>query len=225
MQPVGCAYSTTRHDRPYHRKATLVYIILMGAQGSGKGTQAALLAPRCKLVKIATGDLFRAAIKDETPLGQQVKAILDRGDLVPDEITNAIVQERITAINAEIAGATETEGALFDGYPRNRSQAETLDGILAGVGENLTLVVQIDVPHEVLIDRLSSRAQTEQREDDTPETIARRLEVYAEQTAPLLDYYDQRGLLARVDGSQDIETVHEAIVREVEARATLARVT
>ena len=217
----------------------------MGAQGSGKGTQAARIGPRLNLVKVATGDLFRAAIAARSELGRQVQAILESGNLVPDELTNAIVRVRLQQIAAEKAKG-EVAGALFDGYPRTEAQARALDEILAELGESLTAVVELVVPREVLIERLAGRRVCEscgavyhvsadpprvegvcdrcggtlvQREDDTPEAIARRLALYDQMTAPLLSYYEERGLLARVDGNEDIETVERAILDAIAAHA------
>ncbi|MBA2276461.1 MAG: nucleoside monophosphate kinase, partial [Chloroflexia bacterium] len=132
-------------------------IILMGAQGSGKGTQAAVLGPRLNLVKIATGDLFRAAIADESELGKQVKTILDRGDLVPDGLTNAIVEARLDAIGRARERGDAIDGALFDGYPRTAAQAQELDALLAARGDAITVVIEIVVPRAVLVERLSGR--------------------------------------------------------------------
>ena len=216
-------------------------IILMGAQGSGKGTQAAVIGPRLGLEKVATGDLFRAAIADETELGIQVKSILERGDLVPDELTNAIVEERLEDI-ARRKKAGELNGALFDGFPRTSGQAEVLDEILARQNDPIHAVIEIQVPREKLITRLAGRrvcpvcgtvyhleadppriqgvcdrdgATLIQRDDDTPEAIRRRLEIYDEQTAPVLSYYEQRGVLKRVNGNQGIHDVTDAILRAI----------
>lgn len=213
-------------------------VILMGAQGSGKGTQAAAIAPRLKLARIAPGDLFRAAIADGTELGAQVQSILERGDLVPDELTNAIVRARIQEVARQKA-AGELSGALFDGFPRTAGQAEALDDILAEQDDRVDAVIEIQVEREDLIARLSGRrvcpvcnavyhlvadpprvqgqcdndgATLIQRDDDTPEAIRRRLEIYDEQTAPLLSHYEATGALRRVDGNQPIEAVTEAIL-------------
>lgn len=216
-------------------------IILMGAQGSGKGTQAAVIGPRLGLEKVATGDLFRAAIADESELGVQVKSILERGDLVTDELTNAIVEERLEDI-ARRKQAGELNGALFDGFPRTSGQAEALDEILARQDDSIDAVIEIQVPREELITRLAGRrvcpvcgavyhleadpprnqgvcdrdgATLIQRDDDTPEAIRRRLEIYDEQTAPVLSYYEQRGVLKRVNGNQGIHDVTDAILRAI----------
>lgn len=226
-----------------------MYVILMGAQGSGKGTQAALIGPKLNLVKVATGDLFRAAIAAKSELGLQVQSILEAGDLVPDELTNAIVKVRLSQIAASKAQDEGIAGALFDGFPRTDAQARALDEILAGQGESLTAVVEIVVPRDNLIERLSGRRTCEscgavyhvvadppkvdgicdkcggklvQREDDTPQAIARRLALYDELTAPLLSYYREKGVLEQVDGDQDIQQVEQAILDAIQQRATAA---
>lgn len=222
----------------------------MGAQGSGKGTQAALLGPKLGLVKVATGDLFRAAIAQGSELGQQVQSILEAGDLVPDELTNAIVQVRLAQIAADKAKGGDVNGALFDGFPRTEPQARALDEILANQGEELTAVVEIDVPRDRLITRLAGRRTCEscgavyhvesdppklegicdkcggkliQREDDTPTAIKRRLALYDEMTAPLLSYYKERGVLAQVNGDQDIQEVQQDILDAINQNAESTR--
>lgn len=227
-----------------------MYVILMGAQGSGKGTQAALLGPKLGLVKVATGDLFRAAIAQGSELGQQVQSILEAGDLVPDELTNAIVQVRLAQIAADKAKGGDVNGALFDGFPRTEPQARALDEILANQGEELTAVVEINVPRDRLITRLAGRRTCEscgavyhvesdppklegicdkcggkliQREDDTPTAIKRRLALYDEMTAPLLSYYKERGVLAQVNGDQDIQEVQQDILDAINQNAESTR--
>lgn len=220
-----------------------VYAILMGAQGSGKGTQAAIIGPELKLAKVATGELFRSAIAARSDLGRTVEGILARGDLVPDDVTNAIVRERLTAIVEQArSGDGSVQGALFDGFPRNEAQARALDGIFADLGEALTVVIEIDVPRAALIERLAGRrtgattgtiynvnglSATEivalgeeliQRDDDTPEAIARRLALYDEQTAPTLAYYGERGIVATVNGDQDVDIVTNEIRAAIAAR-------
>jgi len=219
-----------------------VYVILMGAQGSGKGTQAALIGPKLKLVKVATGDLFRSAIAQKSELGLQVKSILEAGDLVPDELTNAIVQVRLAQIAASRVKGEDVQGALFDGFPRTEPQARALDDILANQGEEITAVVEIDVPRDKLITRLAGRRTCEscgtvyhvesdpskvagicdkcggtlvQREDDTPEAIKRRLGLYDELTAPLFSYYEARGVLKKVNGDQPIDAVERDILSAI----------
>jgi len=220
-----------------------VYAILMGAQGSGKGTQAAIIGPELKLAKIATGELFRSAIAAKSELGLQVEGLLARGDLVPDGVTNAIVRERLASIVEQVrSGDPAVNGALFDGFPRNVAQAQALDGIFADLGEALTIVVEIDVPRPALIERLAGRrtgATTGkiyninglsdeeiaafgedliQRDDDQPEAIAHRLAIYDEQTAPVLAYYAERGLVTTVNGDQDVEAVTAEIRNAIDSR-------
>lgn len=221
----------------------------MGAQGSGKGTQAALIGPRLKLVKVATGDLFRAAIAQGSELGQQVKSILEAGDLVPDELTNAIVRVRLEQIAAK-KDDSDVNGALFDGFPRTEPQARALDEILADQGQQLTAVIEIDVPREKLVTRLAGRRTCEacgsvyhiesdppkvegicdrcggtlvQREDDTPGAIKRRLALYDELTAPLFSYYGDKGVLERINGDQDIEDVERDILAAINHRAEITK--
>ena len=226
-----------------------MYVILMGAQGSGKGTQAAVIGPELKLVKVATGELFRIAIAEKTDLGLQVEEILARGDLVPDDVTNAIVRKRVADIVAQTSsGGTNVNGALFDGFPRNKIQAEALDEILADLGVRLTIVVEIDVPREALIERLAGRRtgavsgrivnvatmspdellaieeQLIQRADDLPEAIARRLALFDAQTAPLLAYYADKGLLERVNGDQSVHDVRAEIERAICSRVPACKV-
>jgi adenylate kinase len=219
-----------------------MYIILMGPQGSGKGTQAERLLPRLGLVSIATGELFRAAAKAGTPMGLRVKEIMDRGDLVPDDVTVALVAERLADIDARKAAGEDIRGALFDGFPRTAAQAAALDALLASRGEGIDAVVSIDVPREVLVERLAGRrtcpvcnavyhvafnpprrdmvcdrdgAALVQRSDDTAEAVRKRLDAYEEKTAPLLELYAQRGLVRNVDGAQAIDDVTEAVAAVV----------
>jgi len=214
-----------------------VYVILMGAQGSGKGTQAAVIGPQLKLDKVATGELFRAAIAEQTEFGQQLDAILKRGDLVPDDVTVGIVRDRVTNIVERVRTGNDVQGALFDGFPRTRAQAEGLDQIFADLGESLTAVIEIEVPRAALIERLAGRRtgattgtiynvnglgddeiaaigeELIQRDDDQADAITRRLALYDEQTAPLISYYAERGLLQRVNGDQPVEDVTADILR------------
>lgn len=219
----------------------------MGAQGSGKGTQAALLGPTLKLTRIATGDLFRAEIASASALGLELKAILDRGDLVPDDLTNAIVRGRIADLVERRVAGEDVVGALFDGFPRTDVQARALDEILVELGEAVTAVVEIDVPRDVLVERLSGRRvcvscgavyhatsnppqmdgvcdvcgnEVIQRDDDKPDAITRRLALYDQQTAPLLDYYDAQGKLTRVDGNRSVADVQQSILAVIKLRLT-----
>lgn len=213
----------------------------MGAQGSGKGTQASVIGPRLGLEKIATGDLFRAAIAKKTELGVKVKSILERGDLVPDELTNAIVHVRLRDMARQKAEGT-VRGALFDGFPRTTGQAEALDRIMAEQDDHIDVVIEIQVPREDLVARLSGRrvcptcgsvyhiesdppktpgvcdkdgTPLGQRDDDMPDAIRRRLALYDEQTSPLLLYYEGRGIVRRVDGNAPIDDVTDAILANV----------
>lgn len=213
-------------------------VILMGPQGSGKGTQAGRIGPRLGLTQIATGELFRAAIAAETELGRRIKALYDRGELIPDELTVGLVAEKLDGVDGERSLGEAVGGALFDGFPRNREQAEALDETLARRGQAVTAVVRIDVPLETLVARLAGRrvckrcgavyhvafnpttregvcdrcgGEVVQREDDTPAAVTKRLEIYFDQTAPLLGFYEGRGLLAAVDGDRPIEAVTDGI--------------
>jgi adenylate kinase len=226
----------------------MLHIILMGPQGSGKGTQSERVRTRLDLASIATGELFREAIKNRTGLGQRIQAIYDRGELVPDDLTVALVEERLDNLARERAAGASIAGALYDGFPRTEGQADALDRALAARGESVTTVVAIDVPRETLMRRLAARRvcsncgrvynaeseppQTEgicdvcggaviQRADDTPEAVAKRLELYAEETAPLVDRYARRGLLSRVDGDRPIDEVTESIVDAIQARSAV----
>lgn len=220
-----------------------MHLILMGPQGSGKGTQASRLAPRLGLLPIATGDLFRSAIKAGTPLGREVEATLARGELVADDVTIALVEERLDEIAHRREAGEAAVGALYDGFPRTQSQAGALDDALARRGEAVTAVVEIVVPTDRLVARLAGRrvcascgevyhveyhpprspgvcdrcgGEVIQRPDDTPEAVQRRLDLYFAQTEPLLRYYRERGLLSPVDGDRPIERVTDDIVATVE---------
>ncbi len=186
-------------------------LVIMGPQGSGKGTQAALLAGRLGVPAISTGDIFRANVKGGTPLGNQAKAIMDAGDLVPDEITNAMVRDRLAQPDA-------ADGFILDGYPRNAAQVEALDAVLAARGVTLDAVLELTADMDELLARLAKRAVVEGRADDTAEVIERRLAIYAEQTAPLTRGYAARGLLVTVDGTGPVDVVTERLVDALGAR-------
>lgn len=194
-----------------------VHLILMGPQGSGKGTQAALLAPRLQLHHLSTGELFRAAIESGSPLGKEVQDLYDRGELIPDDLTIRLVAERLNDIDSGRvrAGGMDAgldapvaRGALFDGFPRTRPQADALDALLRERGEQVDGVIEITAPEAELIARLEARA----RVDDTPEAIRRRLATYYEQTAPLLDEYRRRGLVVSINGYQQVDQVFAEIL-------------
>ena len=186
-------------------------LVIMGPQGSGKGTQAARLAARLGVPAISTGDIFRANVKGGTELGVRAKAIIDAGDLVPDEITNAMVRDRLRLVDAE-------EGFILDGYPRNAAQVVALDGMLAELGSELDAVIELSASREELLARLARRAVIEGRADDTEEVISKRLAIYDQQTAPLTRGYAERGLLVQVDGLGDVDEVTERLVSALGAR-------
>jgi adenylate kinase len=179
-----------------------VDLIILGAPGSGKGTQGALLSTRLAIPKISTGDLLRAAVRDGTPLGRKARGFMDQGLLVPDEIILGLIGE---VLHSEAA----KRGVIMDGFPRTLPQAEAVDRLLAPLGRQVDRVLLIDVSEEELIDRMVKRAAIEGRADDTPETIRRRQEVYREQTAPLIAFYDRRNLVTRVNGLGTIEEIAE----------------
>lgn len=207
-------------------------IILMGAPGAGKGTQAAFLVKEFGIPQIATGDMFRAAVKEGTELGKQAKACMEAGKLVPDEVTIGIVRERLAKDDCK-------NGFILDGFPRTVEQADALNGILTELGKKLTAVLNIAVPAEDLIGRSVGRrvcrncgstyhvqfnapkvegvcdtcgGELYQRADDTVETMTNRLNVYVESTRPLIEYYKRAGLYTEVDGRQPIEKVTEALI-------------
>ena len=183
-------------------------LVIMGPQGSGKGTQAALLADRLGIPTISTGDLFRAHMAAQDDLGELARSYTSRGELVPDEVTNAMVRRRL-------AEPDVADGFILDGYPRNCFQLDELDDILADLGTRLDGVVELTAEREELMARMKHRAEVEHREDDTDEAIARRLDIYDEQTAPLTASYGARGLLVTVNGIGEIDEVAERIARAV----------
>ena len=175
-------------------------LVLLGPPGAGKGTQAARLAERLGVPAISTGDIFRSNIKNGTELGRRVQDITASGALVPDELTNELVRDRL-------AQADAVDGFLLDGYPRNVAQVAALDEILAAAGTELDLAVELTVDPQVVVDRLTKRAQIEGRADDTEDVVRHRLDVYAEQTAPISRVYAARGLLVQVDGLGEVDEV------------------
>ncbi|WP_286219363.1 adenylate kinase [Paraoerskovia sediminicola] len=175
-------------------------LVIMGPQGAGKGTQAALLAERLDVPAISTGDIFRANIKGGTELGRTAQSFTAKGELVPDSVTNAMVRDRLGADDV-------SRGFILDGYPRNAAQVTELDAILGDLGVSLDAVIELTADRDELLARLARRAELEGREDDTEETIARRLDIYAEQTAPLTSAYASRDLLVQVDGIGAIDEV------------------
>ena len=172
-------------------------LLIMGPQGVGKGTQAALLSEHYGIPAISTGDIFRYNIKNKTELGVEALKYIDKGELVPDELTNKIVKDRLAMDDAK-------NGWILDGYPRNASQVEALDAVVA-----------LDAEQDVLMERMKKRAEIEGRSDDTPEAIAKRLDVYAKETAPLLATYEERGLLKTFNGVGSVEEIQSTIVAEL----------
>ncbi len=186
-------------------------LLMIGPPGAGKGTQAALLAQAFSIPAISTGDIFRYNVKNETELGKKAKAFMDRGEYVPDSLTNELVRDRLSHDDAK-------SGFLLDGYPRTVDQVHELDAILTESATALDVVVQLTADNDELVRRLAKRAEIEGRADDTPEVIRRRLEVYDSQTAPLIDIYAARGLVAMIDGLGEISDVTERIIEALEAR-------
>jgi len=185
-------------------------LILMGPPGAGKGTQARYVAARFGVPAISTGDIFRVNVSQGTELGVEAKRYMDAGEYVPDEITNKMVRNRIDEPDA-------APGFLLDGYPRTLAQVEELDGMIKFTGHALDAVVVLTVDRDELVQRLLQRAKTEGRADDTEEVIRRRQEVYAEQTAPLLDVYAERGKLVEVDGMGEVGQVTSRVFAALEA--------
>ncbi|MEB6412569.1 adenylate kinase [Staphylococcus saprophyticus] len=207
-------------------------IILMGLPGAGKGTQASEIVKKFPIPHISTGDMFRKAIKDETDLGKEAKSYMDRGELVPDEVTVGIVKDRISEDDAK-------KGFLLDGFPRTIEQAEALSNIMKELDREIDAVINIEVPEEELMNRLTGRRICEkcgttyhlvfnppkvdgicdldggklyQREDDNPETVANRLNVNVKQSKPILEFYDNKNVLKNIDGSRDIKVVTNDVI-------------
>jgi len=211
-----------------------LFVVLLGPPGAGKGTQAKQLAQSLNLVHISTGDLFRENFANQTALGQLAQNFMDKGELVPDDITIQMVEARLSNPDCE-------KGAVLDGFPRTPAQAEALDALLDKIGSSVKIVPYINVPDEVLIERLSGRWMSAsgrvyhalynppktkwiddvdgsllyQRDDDKPETVRHRIEVYQQQTAPLIDYYRNKDLLVEIDGTQNINDVTDDLLKAV----------
>ena len=213
-------------------KAT--YIVMLGPPGAGKGTQAKILAEKLGLVHVSTGDLFRENLSQETELGKLASSFMVKGELVPDDVTIAMVRERLSRPDC-------AKGAVMDGFPRTPAQAEAFETLLAEIDGKVDLVPFISVPNEVLVERLSGRWMSHagrvyhalynppkvkwvddvdgsplyQRDDDKPETVLHRINVYYDQTSPLIDFYRQAGKLIEIDGTQEIEQVTEDLLKAV----------
>jgi adenylate kinase len=179
-------------------------LILLGPPGAGKGTQAKILVEAYGIPQLSTGDILRGAIADKTPLGLAAKEIMDRGDLVSNDIVNGIVSDRLDAEDC-------APGFILDGFPRTIGQAEALDGMLSDKGIALDAVIEMTADPEVLVNRVINRSKESNRPDDSPEVIRKRLDVYRQDTAPLVDYYRKQGLVKTVDGMAPVEQVTAAI--------------
>ena len=188
-------------------------LIFLGPPGAGKGTQAARIEAAYEIPQLSTGDMLRAAVAAGTDIGKQAKDIMARGDLVPDEVVVSIISERIQAADC-------ANGFILDGFPRNVSQARALDGVLVEKGIDLEAVIELAVDPEILIARILKRAQESAdgpRDDDTEEALQHRLRVYEEQTAPVADFYAEKGILRTLDGMQEIDEVTRQIRSALDA--------
>ena len=179
-------------------------MIIMGPPGAGKGTQAKYIADHFGIPAISTGDIFRANVSQGTELGVQAKRYMDAGEYVPDEVTNLMVRNRIDEPDA-------VAGFLLDGYPRTLDQVEELEGMVAFTGHRIDAVVALTVDEDAIVERLLRRAETDGRADDTEAVVRRRLEVYAAETAPLIDIYRRRDILLEVDGMGEVDEVSQRI--------------
>jgi len=189
-------------------------LVLLGPPGSGKGTQAARLKVELGVPHISTGDMLRAAVAAGTPTGLKAKAVMDAGKLVSDDILLAMLEERLSQDDVK-------NGFILDGYPRNLAQASALGDLLGRIGQPMDCAVQLDVDSELLIERIAGRAKAEGRADDNPESVRKRLAIYTEQTAPVVEYYRQHGMLTVVDG---VGTLDEVFTRILEAIAPVRAV-
>ncbi|HEY9540722.1 MAG TPA: adenylate kinase [Luteimonas sp.] len=183
-------------------------LVLLGAPGSGKGTQAARLKDHLQVPHVSTGDLLRAEVKAGSPLGRQAKEVMARGDLVSDEILLGMLEDRFSRDDTK-------GGFILDGYPRNLAQADALDALLGRIGQPMDYAVQLEVPVDLLVERIAGRAKAEGRADDSPESVRTRLRVYDEQTAPVIEFYRQHGQLTVVDGVGSLDEVFTRIVEAI----------
>ena len=218
-----------------------MFVVLLGPPGAGKGTQSQLLSERLGVSHLATGDIFRAAIQEGTPLGQKAKPFIERGELVPDELTVQTVRE-------QFAKPENQRGAVLDGFPRTVEQAQRLDQLLQEMGKQVDAVIYLTVPEDELVRRLTRRwtcqrcgvtfdlqknppqtagrcdvcqGQLYQRPDDTPEVVRHRLQVYLRRTAPVVEYYRAKGLLIEIDGNRPIEAVTASILEALQAKSSV----
>ncbi len=183
-------------------------LVLLGAPGSGKGTQAARLKEHLQVPHISTGDLLRAEVAAGSPLGLQAKEVMARGDLVSDEILLGMLEDRFS--RADTGG-----GFILDGYPRNLAKADALDALLGRIGQPMDYAVQLEVPVEMLVERIAGRAQAEGRADDSPESVRKRLQVYDTQTAPVIEFYRSHGQLTMIDGVGSLDEVFTRIIEAI----------
>ena len=190
-------------------------LVLLGAPGSGKGTQAARLKTALGVPHISTGDMLRAAVAAGTAMGLKAKAVMDAGQLVSDDILLGMLEERLAQADAR-------NGFILDGYPRNLAQADALDHLLARLGQPLDAVVKLEVPNEAIVSRCEIRFKAEGRADDNPETVRKRLAIYAEQTAPVADFYARRGKLQVVDGVGELGDVTARVKRALQGESAAA---
>lgn len=190
-------------------------LLLIGPPGAGKGTQAVRLSEAYGIPAISTGDIFRSNVKNETELGKKAKAFMDAGDNVPDSLTNALIRDRLAEADAQ-------NGFLLDGYPRTTDQVRELQEYLAGEGTALDVVVELVADPEIVIERLRKRALEQNRVDDDESVVRHRLDVYREQTEPLIDIYDERGILIKVDAIGTIDEVTARILDGLAARGLVA---
>jgi adenylate kinase len=190
-------------------------LLLIGPPGAGKGTQAVRLAEAYAIPAISTGDIFRSNVRDQTPLGREAKAFMDAGDNVPDTLTNALIRDRLEADDAR-------GGFLLDGYPRTADQVRELDEFLASHGTALDAVIELVADPDVVVERLRKRATEQGRSDDDESVVRHRLEVYREQTAPLVDLYDGRGVLVKIDAIGEVAVVTDRITASLDHRGIAA---
>ena len=190
--------------------AMMINLILFGPPGSGKGTQAAKLVEKYKLVHISTGDLFRYEMGNNTPLGLEAKSYIEKGELVPDSVTIGMLENKVNS-------SPGAEGFIFDGFPRNENQSEALDQFLANMDTSVKKLLFLDVPDDELVERLLERGKTSGRKDDSSEEIIRnRIEVYKKETAPVFDFYAQSGKSFKVNGVGTIEEIFDRLCEAID---------